>query len=138
MDNEIKQVLEAVRSGEMPVEDALLRLKTAPFADIGYAKVDLHRKVRQGAAEVIYGGGKTPEQILGIVQTMLANGQDRVLITRMSREAAAFVGAHQALDYREDARVGVIGGLPRAGWPGQGGHLPPGGTSDIPVAEERP
>ena len=64
MNNEVKQILEAVQRGEMNVDDALLRIKTEPFEDIGYAKVDLHRKVRQGAAEVIYGAGKTPEQII--------------------------------------------------------------------------
>ena len=68
MNNEVKQILEAVQRGEMNVDDALLRIKTEPFEDIGYAKVDLHRKVRQGAAEVIYGAGKTPEQIIGIAE----------------------------------------------------------------------
>ena len=63
MNFEVKKVLEAVRGGEMSVEEALLKIKTEPFEDIGYAKVDLHRKIRQGVAEVIYGEGKTPEQI---------------------------------------------------------------------------
>ena len=66
MNSEIRKILEGVRDGDTSVEEALLRIKTEPFADIGYAKVDLHRKVRQGAAEVIYGAGKTPEQIDGI------------------------------------------------------------------------
>ena len=57
MKNEIKNILEAVRSGGLSVDDALLKIKAEPFEDIGYAKVDLHRKVRQGAAEVIYGAG---------------------------------------------------------------------------------
>lgn len=57
MHNEIKEILEAVRSGELPADEALLKIKTQPFADIDYARVDLHRKVRQGAAEVIYGAG---------------------------------------------------------------------------------
>ena len=59
MNSEIRKLLESVRSGETSVDDAMLELKKAPFEDIGYAKVDLHRKVRQGAAEVIYGAGKT-------------------------------------------------------------------------------
>ena len=83
MDNEVKRVLEAVQAGEMSVEDALLRIKVEPFEDIGYAKVDLHRKIRQGAAEVIYGAGKTPEQINGIIDVMEKNGQKTILITRM-------------------------------------------------------
>ncbi|MGN1000142.1 MAG: 1-(5-phosphoribosyl)-5-amino-4-imidazole-carboxylate carboxylase, partial [Faecousia sp.] len=67
MNSDIRKLLESVRSGDTSVDDALLKLKMSPFEDIGYAKVDLHRKVRQGAAEVIYGAGKTPEQIAGIV-----------------------------------------------------------------------
>ena len=113
MNSEIRKLLESVRSGETSVEDAMLELKKAPFEDIGYAKVDLHRKVRQGAAEVIYGAGKTPEQIGGIIDAMRANGQNRVLITRMSPEAAAHVGSTRELDYHKDARVGIVGGLPQ-------------------------
>ena len=73
--NDIKHILEAVQAGEMSVDNALLKLKTAPFEDIGYAKVDLHRKLRQGAAEVIYGAGKTADQITGIVEVMKKTGR---------------------------------------------------------------
>ena len=66
MNSEIRKTLEAVKSGELTVDDALLAIKKEPFEDIGYAKVDLHRGIRQGAAEVIYGAGKTPEQMTGI------------------------------------------------------------------------
>ena len=104
MNSEIRKLLESVQAGKTSVDDAMLELKKAPFEDIGYAKVDLHRKVRQGAAEVIYGAGKTPEQIGGIIDAMRANGQNRVLITRMSPEAAAHVGSTRELDYHKDAR----------------------------------
>ena len=63
MNSDIRRLLEGVQSGAVSVDDALLKIKMSPFEDIGYAKVDLHRRVRQGAAEVIYGTGKTPEQI---------------------------------------------------------------------------
>lgn len=135
MNSDVKQLLEGVRKGEISVEKALMELKTAPFADIGYAKVDLHRRVRQGAAEVIYGAGKTPEQIAGIIQTMRANGQNRILITRMSREAATLVGGALELDYHEEAKVGLVGGFPEPGGIGKV-VIATGGTSDIPVAEE--
>lgn len=135
MNSDIRKLLEAVKEGQVTVEDAMLEIKKAPFEDIGYAKVDLHRKVRQGAAEVIYGGGKTPEQILGIVQTMQKNGQRRVLITRMGPEAADFVGREVALDYHENARCGIVGGFPQPDGIGQV-VIATGGTSDIPVAEE--
>ena len=135
MNSEIRKLLESVRGGKTSVEEAMLEIKKAPFEDIGYAKVDLHRKIRQGAAEVIYGAGKTPEQILGILDTMHRNGESRVLITRMSREAADYVGQHCELDYREDARVGITGGFPVPDGIGKV-VVATGGTSDIPVAEE--
>ena len=135
MNSDIRQLLEAVRSGETSVDDALLEIKKAPFEDIGYAKVDLHRKIRQGAAEVIYGAGKTPEQIAGIIDAMQKNGQDRVLVTRMSREAADYVAGRCALDYRPEAKVGIIGTMPKPSGIGKI-VIATGGTSDIPVAEE--
>ena len=135
MNSDIRQLLEAVKAGETSVDEAMLELKKAPFEDIGYAKVDLHRKIRQGAAEVIYGAGKTPEQIAGIVDIMKKNGQERVLITRMSPEAAEFVGERFELDYRKESKVGIIGGLPTPSGIGKV-VIATGGTSDIPVAEE--
>ena len=135
MNSEIRTLLESVRAGETSVDQAMLTLKTQPFVDIGYAKVDLHRKIRQGAAEVIYGAGKTPEQIEGIISTMERNGQSRVLITRMSQEAADYVAQHRALDYHADAKVGIVGGFPEPGGIGKV-VIATGGTSDIPVAEE--
>ncbi len=132
----VKDILLAVQRGDMAVEDALLRIKTEPFADIGYAKVDLHRRARQGAAEVIYGAGKTPEQICGIADTMTVNGQETVLITRLSPEAAERVRAvYPALRYEAQARVGIIGPLPEPNGIGTI-VVATGGTSDIPVAEE--
>ena len=135
MNSEIRQILEAVKTGETSVDEALLKIKTQPFEDIGYAKVDLHRKIRQGVAEVIYGAGKTPEQIAGIVETMGKNGQERVLITRMAPEAAEYLATKVELDYRKDARVGIVGGLPVPDGIGKV-IVATGGTSDIPVAEE--
>ena len=130
-----RELLEQVRSGAVSVEDALQALKQEPFADLGYAKVDLHRALRQGAAEVIYGTGKTPEQIAGIASEMLRRGQGRVLITRLDAEKAAAVARTLPLDYRAEARIGILGGLPEPD--GRGTVVvATGGTSDIPVAEE--
>ena len=135
MESDVKRLLERVRDGSVSVDDALLQLKMSPFEDIGYAKVDLHRKIRQGAAEVIYGAGKTPEQIAGIVAAMDAHGQNRILITRMSPEAAAYVEKTVELDYRPLSGVGIVGGFPDADGIGKV-VIATGGTSDIPVAEE--
>ena len=135
MNSDIRQLLEAVKSGETSVDDALLEVKKAPFEDIGYAKVDLHRKIRQGAAEVIYGAGKTPEQIAGIIEAMLKNGQERILITRMSPEAAEYVAQFHPLDYHKESKVGIVGAMPVPNGIGKI-VIATGGTSDIPVAEE--
>ena len=98
-------MLEAVRSGEISVDEALLAIKKAPFEDIGYAKVDMHRGIRQGAPEVIYGAGKTAEQMLGIIEAMQQNGQQTILITRLSSEAAERISAVYDMDYRQGNEV---------------------------------
>lgn len=135
MNSEIRKMLEAVRSGEISVDEALLTIKKAPFEDIGYAKVDMHRGIRQGAPEVIYGAGKTVEQMLGIIEAMQQNGQQTILITRLSSEAAERISAVYDLDYRQEARAGVIGKMPAPDGIGRI-VVATGGTSDIPVAEE--
>lgn len=136
MDNrhDILQLLRQVAAGSVPPEEALSQLKREPFADLGYAKVDLHRGVRQGAAEVIYGAGKTPEQIAGIAAAMGGRGCRNILITRLSPEAAKLVGKSVPLDYHLTPRLAVA-------YPGERkelGHIvvATGGTSDMPVAEE--
>lgn len=135
MNSEIRKMLEAVRSGEISVDEALLTIKKAPFEDIGYAKVDMHRGIRQGAPEVIYGAGKTAEQMLGIIEAMQQNGQQTILITRLSSEAAERISAVYDMDYRQEARAGVIGKMPAPDGIGRI-VVATGGTSDIPVAEE--
>ena len=95
MKTELKNILEAVKHGEISVDDAALAIKKEPFEDIGYAKVDLNRSIRQGMPEVIYGAGKTPEQISGIADIMKKNGQNTILITRLSSEAAEQIGKQQ-------------------------------------------
>ncbi len=133
---EITALLESVAAGTTSVEDAVLRLKTEPIRELeGYAKVDLHRGLRQGVPEVIYGAGKEPEHILGIAQALREAGQETVLITRMSREAADLVGSRLPLRYEARSRTGVIGDLPAPTGKGKV-VVATGGTSDIPVAEE--
>ena len=129
------KILEQYKNNEITLEEALLELKKKPFDDIGYAKVDLHRKIRQGAAEVIYGEGKTPKQIVGICNSMIANGQTTILITRLSKEAAKKVSKAHKMTYHEEARIGIIGTLPEPDGIGKI-VIATGGTSDIPVAEE--
>ena len=133
--NDTKKILEQLRAGELSVDQALLKLKLAPFEDLGFAKVDHHRALRQGAAEVIYGEGKTPEQIAGILRAMLSHGERTVLVTRLSAEKAAPLTAEFPMDYHADARVGIVGSFPEPDGLGKI-VVATGGTSDIPVAEE--
>ena len=135
MNNEIYSLLEGVRDGRVSVDEAMLSLKNKPFEDLGFANVDLHRNVRQGASEVIYGAGKTPEQIIAIAKTLVDNGQKTVLITRMDAEKAAAVGAAIELKYYDQARIGIVGEIPAPDGLGKV-VVATGGTSDIPVAEE--
>ena len=132
---EIKAILESVKNGELSVDDALLRLKTSPFEDIGFAKVDLHRSVRQGVPEVIYGAGKTAEQIAAIAETMKNNGENHILITRLSQESADIVSRSVRLKYYPECRIGIVGEIPAPTGIGKI-VVATGGTSDIPVAEE--
>lgn len=135
MNTDIKTLLEQVHSGSVSVADAMGILKGQPFADLGYAKVDLHRQVRQGASEVIYGAGKTAEQIVGILGALAENGQKNVLITRLDPEKAAAVNAVFPVTFHPEGRL-AIAGSPAA--PSGIGTIvvATGGTSDIPVAEE--
>lgn len=132
---DIMHILERVSSGELSPSEAALELKMEPFQDLGFAKIDHHRELRQGIAEVIYGEGKTPEQILKIVEAMLERGQKTVLITRMSAKAAELVSSKHDLDYRVDARLGIVGVIPEPDGVGTV-VVATGGTTDIPVAEE--
>ena len=133
--DDIRDILEKIKDGKLGVDDAMLQLKQAPFLDIGYARVDMHRKIRQGASEVIYGAGKTADQIKGIVKTMKDNGQDRILVTRLSGDKADELSGEYDMVYHEEARIATLGPIPK---PSGNGKIivATGGTSDIGVAEE--
>ena len=130
-------LLEAVRSGKVAPEEALLKLKMAPFVDLGYAKADLHRQLRQGAPEVVYGAGKTPEQAAAIAAALRdEGGAECVLITRADPAMGAAVAARfPDAVYHEQARICVVGRPPAPG-PHSLVCVVTAGTSDIPVAEE--
>lgn len=129
-------LLHSVRDGALTPEQALQKLRLQPFEDLGYAKVDHHRGLRQGAAEVIYGAGKTPDQICGIVQAMLGHGEYNILITRMSPDAAQKVGEFcQELEYHPLPKVGLVRRRREITACGPIAVVS-GGTSDLPVCEE--
>lgn len=137
---ELTELLQKVAAGSVTPEDAALKLKMKPIQEVGeYAKVDLHRGIRQGVPEVIYGAGKTKEHVLGIAETMLRNGQKTVLVTRITQETADYVRgglpAEVPLEYNNQSKTCVIGEKPAATGAGKV-VVATGGTSDIPVAEE--
>lgn len=135
MSTDIKALLEGVKNGSVEVDDALLELKKAPFKELGYANIDLHRKVRQGAAEVIYGAGKTAGQIAGIAQAFMESGQKTIFATRVSEEKAEKIGEIIQMKYYPDAKFCLFGEMPEVTGNGKI-VVATGGTSDIPVAEE--
>ena len=128
-------LLQQVQAGEKSPQEAMLQLKMQPFEDLGFAKVDHHRELRQGVAEVIYGAGKTDENILEIADAMVNCGQETVLITRISQETADFLGKTHEIQYNKLGKIAVIGKMPEPTGDGKI-VVATGGTTDIPVAEE--
>lgn len=133
--NEMKDLLSRVADGSLKVDDALLKLRLEPFEQLDIATLDSHRGLRQGTSEIIYGAGKTPEQIDTIVAKLWENGQRTILITRMSKEAAEYIRKDIPFTYYEVAKIGLVGEKVK---PAHDGYIlvATGGTSDIPVAEE--
>lgn len=132
----LKELLEKVRSGSTDVSTALAELRTLPFADLGYARVDHHRALRQGVPEVVFAENKSVEQIVGIVQEIVRGGHS-VLVTRLAEDTARHVLAKvPALEYAPTARVAKL--KKPAPVPRTQGYVAvvSAGTSDIPVAEE--
>ena len=133
----LRRLLAAIRDGKVPVDEGVRQLRALPFEDLGFAKVDHHRTLRQGFPEVIYGEGKTDEQVVAIAEKLRSAGGP-VLITRTVRSCYEALRARwPETRFHEAARAIVI--PERGGRRGRGrpGVLVVGaGTSDIPVAEE--
>ena len=134
----LRELLEAVRSGKLSSQEALERLRHLPFEDLGFAKVDHHRALRQGYAEVVFGKGKTPLQVAEIVRAMLRQkvSQQNILITRA--DAKIFAAVKRVIrGAKFHASSGVITIERSREITGRGTILVvSAGTSDIPVAEE--
>lgn len=132
---ELKGLLTQVSKGEKSVDEAILDLRMEPLHDIDIAQLDTHRGLRQGVGEIIYGAGKTPEQIDIIAHTLWNDGQKTILITRMSQEAADYFNKDIPFSYYEKAGIAVVGEMAEKNAPGYVLVIT-AGTSDIPVAEE--
>ena len=135
-EKKIREILELVAGGGLSADGALKRLKHLPFEDLGFARLDHHRSLRRGAPEVIFGEGKSAEQIAAIGKRMIVAGVN-LLITRLAPEKARAIKRKlRGLDYRPDARIGMII-RERPEVRGHGAVMVlSAGTSDIPVAEE--
>lgn len=140
---ELTALLQAVAAGTASVDEARRAIVQEPVAELGYATLDLQRGMRQGISEVIYGAGKTAEQIAGICQSLAEHGQKRILATRLSQEKAEEV-AHRldgslpqglTFTYRETPRLGIVGEPPEPNGAGTV-VVACAGTSDLNVAEE--
>jgi NCAIR mutase (PurE)-related protein len=137
-ERDIRKLLDQLRSGRLTIQQALDRLRQLPFEDLGFAKVDHHRALRQGFAEVILGRGKTPQQVATIVRSMLRvkGSKHNILITRADQRIVAAVRrlTHTA---KYHPLSGVIAIRRNNVIVGKGTILVVcAGTSDIPVAEE--
>jgi NCAIR mutase (PurE)-related protein len=133
---QILELLKCVKDGQVSPDDALLRMQTVPFEDLGYANIDYHRGLRQGTEEVIYGQNKTPVQVRNIISNMMDKGLNNIIITRISRQTADFLIKQKInLEYHYIAKLAVAkrdSEMQRVG----SVIIASGGTSDIPICEE--
>lgn len=130
----LRSLLAALRDGELGLDEAVSRLRDLPYEDLGYARVDHHRALREGFPEVVFGLGKTPQQITGIVDRIIAHSE-RVLVTRATPEAFAAVAARVPdAVYHQTARAITVERRRICLRPGVA--LLCAGTADLPVAEE--
>jgi len=132
----VRELLELVRDGDVNVDDAVATLQGLPFKDLGFATIDHHRALRQGVPEVVFGEGKTADQIVGIAAEMI-RAQTNVLVTRLDADKATLVSnVVPSLKYSPLGRTGFVEVEPPAQRPCAPVAIITAGTSDMPVAEE--
>jgi pyridinium-3,5-biscarboxylic acid mononucleotide synthase len=133
--DDVEGLLDRVRRGEVDPAAALDRLAQLPFADLGFARADLHRELRQGAPEAILAEGKTPEQVAAIARAMLDGGAGSVLVTRADADARRAVRsiAPEAQEHEQARLVWVARAVPE---PRGVVTIVSAGTSDGPVVHE--
>ncbi len=133
----ILQLLEDVRDGTVPADAALARLRRLPFADLGFARVDHHRALRQGLPEAVYGPGKSPFQVAAIVAELLDHGAGPVVLTRAdpAQVDAAVAASPGGLVTGQDGPAATVVWRPAAGRT-ERVLVVAAGTADLPVAEE--
>jgi NCAIR mutase (PurE)-related protein len=132
---ELEELLKQVSAGTISTEDALERLRSFPYTDLGFAKIDHHREIRTGYPEIVYCAGKTIEQITEIFRVMVRK-ENNIIATRASREMYDAVNEHHpGAVYYEEARI-ISVQKKKPDCPESNIAVITAGTSDIPVAEE--
>lgn len=134
-EKKLRQLLAGIQQNKISVDAGIEQLKSLPFDDLGFAKIDYHRQLRQGFPEVIYSEGKTTEQVVAIMERLVEKSDSNILATRASREMYEAVAAKiPHAEYHELPRAIVV----RHGEQDKRGHILvlSAGTSDLPVAEE--
>src|SRR5262245_53415900 len=132
----LAELLRAFARGETTLEDALDRLRTLPYEDLGFARLDHHRALRNGFGEVVFGAGKSPDELVAIVQR-LADASGRVLVTRLDPDAAAvLVREVPGMTFHPRARIAVRSDRAPAAIAAGPILVVAAGTADLPVAEE--
>jgi pyridinium-3,5-biscarboxylic acid mononucleotide synthase len=135
-ETKLRQLLKQVAERRVSADDALERLRNLPFEDLGFARIDHHRTIRRGLPEVVYGEGKSADQIIAIGKKIIANDTNLVITRLDALKAQQIKRKLDDLEYHADARLGtVLADTPRIVSHGTIGVLC-AGTSDIPVAEE--
>ncbi len=132
----LKDLFQKVKDGTIALDEAVQKLKLLPFEDVGFASIDHHRSLRRGFPEVIYGRGKKVNEIITIIEKMIAK-EDNVLVTRLTDSKATIIKKHfPSSDYSSTSRLLTIRVNPIEKR-GKGTILVmSAGTADIPVAEE--
>jgi hypothetical protein len=137
----LERLLGDVSAGRCAVDDAVRQLRRLPFADLGFAKVDHHRQLRQGLPEAVYGPGKTPEQCAAIVAELLVGSTGPVLLTRADRDQVDTASKRAAEIGAPTHEIVASGALSTVSWrpgPQRTGRvlILTAGTADLPVADE--
>jgi NCAIR mutase (PurE)-related protein len=139
--SELRALVEQVASGECSPDDAVRQLRRLPYSDLGFARVDHHRDLRQGMPEAVYGRGKTPEHCAAVVEDLLRETDAPVLLTRASEDQVkAVVAVATALGHgpgtvSQSGDVATVVFRPATGRPGSVAVVT-AGTADLPVATE--
>lgn len=135
--NVLRELLEQVRDNRCSVEEALARLKDLPYQDLGFARLDHHRALRQGFPEVVFCEGKRPAHVVAILRELWQRHPERVLATRATPETfAAVAEVLPQARYFDDARIIMLGELPQPAPTAPHILVICAGTADVPVAEE--